>query len=159
MSEAIPMTRTGYNKIKAEMEHLEQIEMPKIAARVAAAREEGDLSENAEYHGARETQGMMQAKINMLKDKLVRATIIDTSRLNKSEVAFSATVKVKDLDYDDEEEFTLVGAGEDDPDQGRILVTSPIGSGLLGAKVGQVVEIAVPKGTVKFEVLEIRYDD
>lgn len=159
MSDRIPMTRVGYDKIKAEVDHLEQVEMPKLAERVAAAREEGDLSENAEYHGARESQGMLQAKINLLRDKLARATLVDTSKLPKDEVAFGATVVVKDLDFDDEEQFTLVGAGEEDYDSGRILVTSPIGQGLLGTKVGDKVEIEVPKGTIQFEVLAIHYDE
>ena len=158
MSDSIPMTREGYNKIKAEVETLENDEMPKIAERIAVARSEGDLSENAEYHGARESQGMMQAKINLLKDKLIRADIIDMSKVRKDEVSFGATVTVKDLDYDDEEEYTLVGAGDEDYDQGKILATSPIGLGLLGRKIGDTTEIDVPKGTLKFEILKIQYD-
>jgi len=158
MSELIPMTREGYNKIKAEVVNLENNEMPIIAQRIADARAEGDLSENAEYHGARESQGMLQAKINLLKGKLANATIIDTSNLPADEVAFSATVTVKDLDFDDEEDFTLVGEGEEDYDTGKILCNSPIGKGLLGKKVGEVAEIEAPKGTIKFEIVSIRYD-
>lgn len=158
MSDSIPMTREGYDKIKAEVETLENDEMPKIAERIAVARSEGDLSENAEYHGARESQGMMQAKINLLKDKLIRADIIDMSKVRKDEVSFGATVTVKDLDYDDEEEYTLVGAGDEDYDQGKILATSPIGLGLLGRKIGDKTEIDVPKGKLKFEILKIQYD-
>ena len=159
MTDYIPMTQTGYNKIKAEVDRLENVEMPRIAEKIAEARAEGDLKENAEYHGARETQGMMQAKINLLRDKLSRASIIDPSKLSKDEVVFGCTVKVKDLDFDDEEEFTLVGAGEEDYDTGKILITSPIGQGLLGKKVGQTAEIPVPKGTIKFEVVSIRWDE
>ncbi len=159
MTDYIPMTRAGYSKIKAEVEHLEQVEMPKIAEKIAKARAEGDLRENAEYHGQREAQGMLQAKINLLKDKLSRASIVDTSSLPKDVVAFGATVVVKDLDYDDEETFTLVGAGEEDYDKAKILITSPIGQGLLGKKVGDTAKIDVPKGTLKFEVVEIRFDD
>lgn len=159
MTDYIPMTQTGYNKIKAEVDRLENVEMPRIAEKIAEARAEGDLKENAEYHGARETQGMTQAKINLLRDKLSRASIIDPSKLSKDEVVFGCTVKVKDLDFDDEEEFTLVGAGEEDYDTGKILITSPIGQGLLGKKVGQTAEIAVPKGTIKFEVVAIRWDE
>jgi transcription elongation factor GreA len=157
MSDRIPMTRAGYEKIRAEVLRLEQDEMPKIVERVANARSEGDLSENAEYHGARESQGMLQAKINLLKDKLARANIIDPSTLPKDEVVFGATVKVKDLEFDDEETFTLVGAGEEDYDEGKILITSPIGQGLLGKKVGEIADIAVPKGTLRYEVLEISF--
>lgn len=158
MSSSIPMSRTGYEKIRAEVEQMENVEMPLIAENIAAARAEGDLSENAEYHAQRENQGMLQAKINLLRDKLARATIIDMSKLPKDEVAFGATVLVKDLDCDDEERFTLVGAGEEDYDTGKILCTSPIGEGLIGKKVGDQVKIAVPKGTLKFEILEIKYE-
>src|SRR5436190_17416396 len=122
MSEAMPMTREGYNKLLAEVEHLQNTEMPLIEHRIAAARAEGDLSENAEYHGARESQGLLQAKINMLNDKLAHAALVDTSNLPKDEVVFGATVVVKDLDFGDEEIFVLVGAGEEDYDAGKILV-------------------------------------
>jgi len=158
MSDRIPMTQEGYNKIKAEVEHFEQVEMPEISDKIAAARAEGDLKENAEYHGQRERQGMLQAKINLLKDKLARGTIVDASKLPKDQVVFGCTVKVKDLDFDDEEVFTLVGAGEEDYDAGKILITSPIGQGLLGKKVGQTAEVEVPKGTIKFEVLDIWFE-
>ncbi|MEZ6118353.1 MAG: transcription elongation factor GreA [Pirellulaceae bacterium] len=156
MSEMIPMTRAGYNKIKAEIDRLENDEMPVILKRLADARSEGDLKENAEYHGARESQGMLQAKINQLRGKLASATIIDVTA--KDEVAFGATVVVKDLAYNDEEEYTLVGAGEEDYDAGKILITSPMGQGLMGKKIGEVAEFEVPSGTVKFEILEIKYN-
>ncbi|HZZ27210.1 MAG TPA: transcription elongation factor GreA [Pirellulales bacterium] len=158
MSDLIPMTRTGYDKIKGELDHLEQVEMPKIAQRIANARSEGDLSENAEYHGARESQGLLQAKINLLRDKLARASIVDTSKMPKDQVAFGATVVVKDLDFGDEETFVLVGAGEEDYDAGKINVTSPLAQGLLGGKIGQRVEIPVPAGKMKFEIKAIRYE-
>ena len=157
MSDRVPMTRTGYDKIKADLDHLHTVEMPKILERLATARSEGDLSENAEYHGARESQGMMEARINVLRDKLARAVLIDPSQVPKGEVAFSSTVRVKDLSFDDEEEFTLVGAGEEDYDTGKILITSPLAQGLVGKKVGDRVEIDVPQGTLKFEILEIRF--
>lgn len=159
MSEFIPMTRAGYEKIKAEVEHLEGVEMPAIAARIAAARSEGDLSENAEYHGARESQGLLQAKINLLRDKLARASLVDPSKLPKDEVVFGATVVVKDLEFDDEEVFILVGAGEEDYDAGKILVTSPLAQGLLGKKKGERTEIPVPKGTMRFEIIDIRFEE
>jgi transcription elongation factor GreA len=158
MSERIPMTRAGYDKIKAELYDLENEQMPTIEKRIAAARAEGDLSENAEYHGARESQGLLQAKINLLKDKLSRANIVDVSTLPKDQVVFGVTVKVKDLDFGDTEEFTLVGAGEEDYDAGKILVTSPIAQGLLGKKVGDKVQIQVPAGTNRFEVVSLRFD-
>ncbi|MCA9213323.1 MAG: transcription elongation factor GreA [Planctomycetales bacterium] len=156
MSDIIPMTRAGYNKIKAEIDRMENEEMPIILKRLADARAEGDLKENAEYHGARESQGMLQAKISQLRGKLANSTIIDV--VASDEVAFGAKVTVLDLEYDDEEEFTLVGAGEEDYDNGKILITSPFGQGLLGKKVGDKVEIEAPVGTLKFEVLKIEYD-
>jgi len=158
MSARIPMTRAGYDKLKADLDHLHTVELPKILERLATARSEGDLSENAEYHGAQESRGLMEARINVLRDKLSRAVLIDPSQIPKGEVAFGSTVRVKDLVYDDEEEFTLVGAGEEDYDTGKILITSPLAQGLVGKKVGDRVEIAVPQGTVKFEILEIRWD-
>ncbi len=124
MSELIPMSKAGYQKIKAEIDRLENDEMTKVLERLAAARAEGDLKENAEYHGARESQGMLQAKINQLRGKLASASIVDPSKIDKSAVAFGATVVVKDLECDDDETYTLVGAGEEDYDAGRILITS-----------------------------------
>ena len=159
MPDLIPMTRAGYEKLKAELAHLETVEMPVIQQRIASARSEGDLSENAEYHGARESQGFLQAKINLLRDKLARASIMKTDGLPKDEVGFGATVVVKDLDFGDKEEFTLVGAGEEDYDAGKILVTSPLAQGLISRKVGDKVEIDVPAGKMKFEILEIRFDE
>mgnify|MGYP002624708720 CR=1 FL=1 len=155
MSERNPMTRTGYDKIKAKIDHMENEQMPEIEKRIADARAEGDLKENAEYHGARESQGMLQAKINLLKSKLAGADIIDPATMPKGQVVFGATVKVKDLDFGDTETFTLVGAGEEDYDEGKILVTSPLAQGLLGAKVGDKVDVEVPAGTNRFEILEI----
>ncbi len=158
MSDVIPMSRAGYDKLMAELRHLDTVEMPKLAERVAEARSAGDLKENAEYHGARESQGMLQAKINLLRDKLSRARIVDMATLPKDEVVFGATVVVKDLDFGDKEEFTLVGAGDEDYDAGKILITSPLAQGLVGKKVGEQVEIPVPAGTMKFEILEIRFE-
>jgi transcription elongation factor GreA len=153
------MTRAGYNKLKAEIDELQNERMPEIEKRIAAARAEGDLSENAEYHGARESQGMLQAKINLLKDKLARATIMDTAKTPKDQVAFGCTVVVKDLDFGDTEEFTLVGAGEENYDTGRINVASPLAQGLVGKKIGDRVEVDVPAGTNRFEILEIRFEE
>jgi transcription elongation factor GreA len=137
MSERIPMTRAGYNKIKAEINELENEQMPEIEKRIATARAEGDLSENAEYHGARESQGLLMAKINLLKDKLARAAIMDTSKVPKDQV----------------------GAGEEDYDTGKINIASPLAQGFVGKKVGDKVEVEVPAGTNKFEILEIRFED
>ncbi|MCC9601532.1 transcription elongation factor GreA [Stieleria sp. JC731] len=159
MLESVPMTREGYNKIKAEIEHLENDVMPEIVEKIALAREEGDLKENAEYHAQRENQGNVNARINLLKDKLARASIVDISELPKDEVAFGCTVTVEDQDDGMEEVFTFVGAGEEDYRSGKILVTSPIGKGLLGKKVGEVAEIAVPAGLMKLKVNKIEFPE
>src|SRR5436190_13981862 len=158
MDDYVPMTRDGFNKLKAEADRLENTEMPAIAERIAAARSEGDLKENAEYHAQREAQGMLQAKISLLKTKLARAQIIDPSTLPRDQVCFGSTVTVKDVDFGDEEEYTLVGAGDEDYDKGRILVTSPLGQGLLGKRIGETAEIPAPKGSYELEVLSIRFD-
>lgn len=158
MSNYVPMTRDAYNRRKAEVDRLETEELPKIAEKIARARDEGDLSENAEYHAQREAMGLLQAKINKLKSDLARASIVNADALPKDEVAFGATVTVRDLDYGDEEQFSLVGAGDEDYDAGKYLITSPVGQGLLGKKVGDRVEIVVPRGTLKFEILGIRYE-
>jgi len=159
MADQIPMTRVGYRKLKADLDNLKNVEMPKILDRLGKARAEGDLTENAEYDGAKESQGLLQAKINEISDKLSRAVLIDPTQMPKDEVAFGSTVLVKDLDLDDEEEFTLVGAGEEDYDAGKILVTSPLAQGLIGRKVGDRVRIEVPKGTLSFEILNIRIEE
>jgi transcription elongation factor GreA len=158
MTKYIPMTREAYNRKKEELSRMEHEDMPRIAEKIALARAEGDLRENAEYHAQREAQGMLQAKINKLKSDLAHATIVDTESLRKDEVGFGATVVVKDLDYGDEEEFTLVGAGDEDYDNNKYLITSPVGQGLLGKKKGDSVEIDVPRGKLRFEILDIRYD-
>ena len=155
--ERIPMTREGYEKLKADLDRMENKEMIEVTRRVAAARDLGDLSENAEYHAAREDQGMLQAKINLLKDKLGRAYFIDKNNLPADTVVFGTRVRVKDLDLEEEESFELVGPGEEDYDKNKILSTSPIGQGLLGKKTGEVAEIQVPMGTVRFEILEISF--
>jgi transcription elongation factor GreA len=159
MSERVPMTRAGYNKIKAELDVLQNEQMPEIEKRIATARAEGDLSENAEYHGARESQGLLQAKINLLTDKLARAAIMDNAKLPKDQVAFGCTIVVKDLKFGDTEEYTLVGAGEEDYDSGRINVASPLAQGFVGKKVGDKVEVEVPAGTNKFQILEIKFEE
>jgi transcription elongation factor GreA len=155
VDDRIPMTREGYDKLKTELDRLRNFEMLEVTKRVASAREMGDLSENAEYHAAREDQGILQARINDLSDRVARAVIIDPSNLPKDTVAFGSKVKVMDLDMDEEETFELVGPGQENPDNGRILSTSPIGQGLIGRKKGETVEIPVPRGTIRFKVLDI----
>jgi transcription elongation factor GreA len=155
----IPMTRDGYEKKKAELDRLQNVEMLEVTKRVASARDLGDLSENAEYHAAREDQGILQAKVNMLKDQLARAYIVEADQLPTDTIVFGSRVKVMDLDVDEEETFELVGPGQEDPDKNRILTSSPIAQGLLGKKKGEVAEIQVPRGTLRFKVLEIAAAD
>ena len=154
-SERIPMSREGYEKRKAELDRMQNVQMIEVTKRVAAAREMGDLSENAEYHAAREDQGHLLARINELKKKLANAYIVDPSTLPSGVVVFGCRVRVKDLEAGDEETFHLVGPGQEDYVQNKILTSSPIGQGLLGKKVGDMAEIQVPAGKVRFEVLEI----
>lgn len=155
--EYVPMTKEAYDKKKAEIEHLENVELPKIVEAIAAAREEGDLKENAEYHGQREAQGMMVARIGQMKSQLSQAKIIDPTQINPDEVGFGAIVTVFDVDLDEEEVITLVGAGDENYDEGKYLITSPLGKGLVGKKVDDEVEIKVPKGTINFKILKIDY--
>jgi len=159
MSDRIPMTRAGYDKLKADLDRMQNVEMREAEERVGRARAEGDLNENAEYEGARESLEILRARVNVLRDKLARAAIVDPAKVAKDEVAFGCTVTVKDLDTGDEEEFTLVGAGEEDYAAGKILVTSPLAQGLLGKKPGQSAEIKVPMGTTRFEIVAIRFGD
>ena len=153
----IPMTREGYDKLKSELDRLRNAEMLEVTKRVAAARDMGDLSENAEYHAAREDQGMLQARINALKDKLSRAFIMERNHATADAVAYGARVRVKDLDLGEEETFELVGPGDEDYNNNKILTSSPIGQGLMGKREGEVAEIQVPMGTLRLEVLEITY--
>jgi transcription elongation factor GreA len=157
-SDRIPMTREGFDKKRAELERMKTVEMIEITKRVAAARELGDLSENAEYHAAREEQGILQARIQNLENELARAYIVDPATLPRDTVVFGCKVRVRDLDLDEVEEYELVGLGSENPDQNKILTTSPIGQGLLGKKKGETVEIPVPRGILRFEILDIVFN-
>ncbi len=152
-----PITREGFDKLSAEIRHLESDVMPSIAEKIAEARAEGDLKENAEYHGQREEQGRLQARINQMKTKLAGCFIVEKADMPKGVVTFGSTVTIKDLDYGDEETYEFVGPGEEDFDGPvlKILTTSPIAKGLLGMKPGDKVEIALPRGMLKAEVVKI----
>lgn len=149
------MTRDGYEKLKADLDRMQNVEMIEVAKRIAAARDLGDLSENAEYHAAREDQGMLQARIDALKDKLARAEIVDRSSLPTDAVVFGSRVRIKDLDSGEEEVYELVGPGDEDYDNNKILTTSPRGQSLLGKKCGDVAEIKVPRGSLRYQIIEI----
>lgn len=152
-----PISREGYEKIRAEIRRLEEDEMPLIAEKIAEARAEGDLRENAEYHGQREAQGMMQAKINQLKTKLANCRIVDKADMPKGIVNFGSIVTVKDLSDGMEEKYELVGPGEENYDGEimKILTSSPIAQGLIGKKVGDQAEVEIPSGTLRMEIVAI----
>ena len=149
------MSKEGYEKLKARLDKMKNEDMPRIAEAIAVARGEGDLSENAEYDAQMEAQGMLQARINELQDKLARAMIVDRTNLPTDRVVFGSKVKVLDIDMDDEEDFILVGPGEEDYDQNKILLSSPIGQGLVGKRIGDIIEVPIPKGTLKLKVIKI----
>ncbi len=157
MTDREPMTREGYEKLKADLDLMQNVKMLAVAKRIAAARDMGDLSENAEYHAAREDQGILQAQINDLKFRLSHSYLIDRNNLPTDAVAFGACVKVKDLDLEEIEIYTLVGAGQENYNENKILTTSPIGQGLVGKRIGDIAEIKVPMGMVRYEILEISY--
>ncbi|HWE37523.1 MAG TPA: transcription elongation factor GreA [Isosphaeraceae bacterium] len=154
-TDRVPMSKEGYEKRKAELDKMKHEDMPRIAEQIAQARGFGDLSENAEYDAAREAQGMLQAKINDLQDLLARAMIVERPTEAPDRVVFGVKVRVTDLDLGDEEDFILVGPGEEDYDQNKILLTSPIGQGLVGKQVGEVAEVPIPKGKLRLKILEI----
>ncbi len=152
-----PITREGYDKLVAEIKHLEFVEMPIIAEKIGEARAEGDLSENAEYHGQREAQGLLQRKIDIRKGKLASCYIVDKADMPKGVVTFGSTVTIKDLDLDEEESYEFVGPGEEDYDGDimKILTSSPIATALMGKKEGDKVEIELPRGSMSVEVVKI----
>lgn len=154
----IPMTRAGYEKLRKELERLIKVERPKNVKDIEEARAHGDLSENAEYHAAKEKQSFISGRIQELQDKIARANVIDPSSINQSRIAWGATVKVYDLNTDEERKFVLVGADEADVKNGRISVTSPVGKSLIGKEVGDCVTIKVPARIVEYEVLEICFE-
>jgi transcription elongation factor GreA len=156
-TDRVPMTREGYEKEKAKLDHMQNVERIEVAKRIATAREMGDLSENAEYHAAREDQGMLQARIDALKDRLARAYIVDQSSLPRDAVVFGARVRIKDLDSGEFEVYELVGPGDEDYDNNKILTTSPRGQGLLGKKVGEIAEIKVPRGILRYQIVDITF--
>tara|TARA_B100000963_G_scaffold292921_1_gene263216 strand:+ start:96 stop:569 length:474 start_codon:yes stop_codon:yes gene_type:complete len=148
-------TEEGLNKLKDELEHLKFVERPNISQQIAEARDKGDLSENAEYDAAKEAQGMLEMKIAKLEEMYSGARVIDESQLDTDKVLALSIVKIRNLNTKAEMTFTLVAETEADIKTGKISVNSPIGTGLLGKKVGEVAEIQVPAGLVKFEILHI----
>ena len=158
MSGRVPMTTVGYEKLQDELKRLKTVDRPAIVKEIEVARAHGDISENAEFHAAKERQSHIEGRIRMLEDKLARAQVIDPSGPPPENVRFGVTVVLLDVETDEEVTYTLVGEDESDAAEGRISVTSPIARGLLGKSVDDTVTIRVPKGTREFEVRDIRFD-
>ncbi|MBF0694822.1 MAG: transcription elongation factor GreA [Flavobacterium sp.] len=151
-------TAEGLKKLRDELDQLKNIERPKASQAIAEARDKGDLSENAEYDAAKEAQGLLEMRIAKLEEVHANARLIDESQLDVSKVLVLSNVKIKNQANNQEMKYTLVAESEADLKSGKISVTSPIGKGLLGKSVGEVAEITVPNGTLKFEILEITRD-
>jgi transcription elongation factor GreA len=155
MTQKIPMTKDGYEKLKQELDHIIKVERPRNIRDIEEARAHGDISENAEFHAAKDRQGMLDAKKRELQHKLVHAQIIDVSKLSNEKVVFGATVTLADTDSGDTKKYMLVGQEEADLKKGKISIQSPVGKALIGHKVGDVVTIKTPAKTVEYEIQEI----
>ena len=158
MSNVSYYTAEGLKKLKEELDQLKSIERPKASPAIAEARDKGDLSENAEYDAAKEAQGLLEMRISKLEEVYSNARLIDESQLDVSKVLVLSNVKIKNQSNGMEMKYTLVAESEADLKTGKISVTSPIGKGLLGKSVGEIAEITVPNGILKFEILEISRD-
>lgn len=153
-----PMTPAGFKKIKDDLQNLLKVARPENIKAIAEARAHGDLSENAEYHAAKERQSFIAGKINELQSKIALANVIDPSTISQDTIAFGATVKVMDVDTDEEKEFILVGPEEADIKVGKISIHSPVAKSLIGKEVGDEVTIKAPAKTIEYEILEIRFE-
>lgn len=156
MTQKIPMTKEGYEKLKQELDRIVKVERPRNIKDIEEARAHGDLSENAEYHAAKERQGHLDAKKRELEHKLAHAQIIDVSKLTNEKVVFGTTVTLADTDSGDSKTYTLVGQEEADFKKGKISVQSPVGKALIGHRVGDIVTIKTPAKTVEYEIQEIQ---
>jgi transcription elongation factor GreA len=154
----VPLTPAGFKKLQEELEKLMKVDRPKNIQAIAEARAHGDLSENAEYHAAKEQQSFIQGRIQELKAKLAMADVIDPSKIKQTKVAFGATVKVLDVEADEEYVFFLVGPEEADVKHGKISLSSPVGRALIGKDVGDTAIIKAPARTIEYEILEINFE-
>lgn len=152
--EKVPMTPAGADKLKTELGRLKE-ERPKISREIGIAREHGDLSENAEYHAAKERQGMVEARIKDIEDKLARAEVIDPTKLKGDRVQFGATVTLTNLDTDEDQTYQIVGADEADIDSGTISVSAPLARALIGKSAGDEVTVNLPGGTRNYEIADV----
>src|SRR5690606_30541007 len=155
MSNLSYYTAEGFKKLKDELHQLRAVERPRISQQIAEARDKGDLSENAEYDAAKEAQGLLEAKIAKLEEIVANARIIDESQLDSSKVLILSKVKLKNLGNSSQMTYTLVAENEANLKEGKISIDSPIGKGLLGKKVGDIADVVVPNGVMKFEILDI----
>ncbi len=151
------MTLEGYTNLETELKRLKTVERPEIIKAIATAREHGDLSENAEYHAARERQGFVEGRVGDIEDMVRRAEVIDVSKLSGKIIKFGATVKLADENTDEENTYQLVGEHEADISAGRLSITSPLSRALIGKTVGDSVEVMSPGGTRSYEILTVRY--
>lgn len=153
----VPITKEGFEKISEELKHLKKVERPDIIKKIAEARSHGDLSENAEYHAARERQSFIEGRIGYLEGIIADAQVIDVSKLSGDKILFGATVLLMDVENESEIQYTLVGEAESDPKKGRISISSPIGRSLVGKSEGDDVKVVTPSGVREYEILEIKY--
>ncbi|RMF42251.1 MAG: transcription elongation factor GreA [Deltaproteobacteria bacterium] len=158
MSNQIPMTRTGYERLQEELKHLIRVERPQVVEAIAEARSHGDLSENAEYDAAKDRQAFIEGRIQELNDKIARAQVIDPAQLDSEKIVFGATVTLFDTENENEVTYQIVGEDEADIKHGKISVTSPVGKALIGHRVDDEVAIQVPSGTRVYEIVDIRYE-
>jgi len=157
MSDRVPMTPRGHSQMTEELQRLKGDDRHKIIAEIEEARSHGDLSENAEYHAAKDRQGVIEARIRLLDDRLARAQIIDGSGQSTDRVSFGATVLLSDTESGEETTYTIVGEDEADVTQGMLSITSPVARAIMGCEIQSSVKVRVPKGTREFEILEIRF--
>lgn len=153
----IPMTPEGYKRLKEKLKHLKSVERPAIIREIEVARSHGDLTENAEYHAAKEKQALIAARIVEIEHNLVEAQVIDTSRFDHDKVVFGATVKLLEEETEEEKTYQIVGTSEADAAQGKISVESPIARSLIGQEKGASVAVQTPRGRKEFEILDITY--
>lgn len=154
-----PITKDGYEKLRNELERLKKIERPRIIKEISEARAHGDLSENAEYHAAKERQSFIEGRIKDVESKLAHATIIDTRNLSTDKIVFGATVLLQDTTSEEKKRYTLVGQDESNLKENKISVHSPVGKALIGRKVGDLVEITTPATKFEYEVLDISFEN
>lgn len=155
--ERVPMTVEGFQRMEAELHRLKSVERPRIIAAIAEARAHGDLSENAEYHAAKEAQGLNEARVAELEDKLSRADVIDPKTMSGNVVKFGATVSLEDEDTEEQVTYKIVGELEANVKEGRVSITSPIARALISKTVGDSVEVITPKGAKSYEILNVAW--